>query len=279
LGCAHQPPNTRLRRMNERILLLAFLLGLVAWSCGRESEACSQSEAEHVFRIVASMSALAKPGVSDGSRIPCSDAACDGATWAEKAFEPRRNMRFSRWTFAGWTRRETQDEALDRWVSMASAIRRVAVASSEWWNGSPDQMAVLLVTVARHESAYWRSVQDGTIRGPAGEVCYLQLHPVVLRRMGIETGEVLGLDDDGTFGCMWHGAKMLAAARNACGGTGGHWSLGTLSRYGTGATCLNREAWVQARYRSYSHAAAANAHPERWASLRARVDKELGVYR
>ena len=244
---------------------------------------CSPATLDAVFRIVAAMLALAQPGVSWHSRVPCDDSTCSGMTWPAPAYDPLRfapkeDHRVDAFTFKGWSRMEQPGEALDRWIEMAvevDAVGRVGV-SDGWWSGSYDELVVILLAVARNESAFWRSVQDGTIRGPAGELCYVQIHPTTAKRLGLIPDDIIGLDPQSTFSCFYEGAKLLGSARRGCRNSGGHWSHGTFSRYGTGGSCTNRSAWVQRRFRSYVVARHAQAHPDRFGSVRSDVSRVLG---
>lgn len=246
---------------------------------------CSPSTLDAVFRIVAAMLALAQPGVSWHSRVPCVDAKCSGATWPAPAYDPLRfapkeGYRVDSFTFEGWSRMEQPGEALDRWIEMAVEIDAVGRAgvSDGWWGGSYDELVVSLLAVARNESAFWRSVQDGTVRGPAGELCYMQIHPATANRLNIIPNDIIGLDSQSTFACFYESAKLLASARRGCQHSGGHWSRGTFSRYGTGASCSHRGDWVQQRFRSYLVAANAKAHPDRFRSVRSDVSRVLGCH-
>jgi len=161
--------------------------------------------------ILHAMLAVACPGTTSGSRIelPDCDRECLATARLMTGSAPRRGFVFMRARWPGWSRQETEGEALVRWAGIAEGIARVVADPPPAWRWEPDELGPLLVTIAMHESHFWRSVQEGRLRGPAGEWGLFQCHPAVLgcsRRM-------TGLDVDSVERAARFAAQQLARAR------------------------------------------------------------------
>jgi hypothetical protein len=205
---------------------------------------------------MAAMLATAEPGISDGSRVESAPGR-DGEA-------PGFSLMGGRVTWDTWTRRESRMEALARWATIARAIELVALQPPAAWRGSPLQLTRALVTIARHESAYWRSVHDGSLRGEAGEACLVQVHPEAARALDVELEELVGLSKDATTRCLRAGAALLGRARNQCPSEGGHWFSTTIVGYWQ-STCRvepGHVEGVEARERTYVRTGARSALPD-----------------
>jgi hypothetical protein len=84
----------------------------------------------------------------------------------------------------------------------------------------------LLMAAEQWESGLQREVHSGELRGPAGEICLVQLHRNVTRtgairdpdyQIGEEEWESLGgLDADASYRCAFAGAKVLMYHVSRC---------------------------------------------------------------
>jgi hypothetical protein len=90
------------------------------------------------------------------------------------------------------------------------------------------------------------------MRGLAGEVCLVQIHPSVIHLTGYTLEELVGVDRDSTERCYRAGAALLARARRACPPDETGWFGPTVSIYGSGSSCdFTDEGWVKARVATY----------------------------
>ena len=218
-----------------------------------------------IEKILAAMLTLAEPGVTDASRVqlPADCAEDCVAHWDRHEAAPQNDATWMRARFDGLTRRETRLEAIERWTVIAGAIETVAIDPPELWTGTPEELWRALVTIARHESAYWGSVHDGTLRGAAGEACLLQIHPENWVKLGVSDTDLVGLDLASTERCIRAGATILAQSRDACGAAGPGWFTPTIQVYGAGQGCLKflDSAWVQDRVATYERTGEAEPLP------------------
>ncbi len=205
---------------------------------------------------LASMLTLAEPGVTDGSRIELDDAPM-----AELAHLEPPGFVFIRARWVSWSRRETAAEGMDRWATIAHAVARVCSSPPPAWKPRWGSLACArgLVTIARHESAYWRSVHEGRLRGPAGEVCLVQLHPAVLRSFGLDPEKMVGLDEASTERCLRVGVELLGLARGLVEQhetVPSHWFGPSVATYGSGVLGGSLEAkWVTDRIATFAKTA------------------------
>jgi len=190
--------------------------------------------------LLSAILAVAQPGCSDASRIhlpieDC-DADCMAAYEANRAVQPARDYQYSRAVWEGWSIRESRAEGIVRYVTVARAIAVVVTEPPAGWTGSSRELAHLLVTIARHESGFWRGVHDGTLRGAAGEKGLFQVHPSLP-----EFDECLvGVDLDATISCVEVAARLVTRAKRMCRSIGG-----TIAIYGSGSGCQPEGAWVE----------------------------------
>lgn len=198
-------------------------------------------------QVLALMLSVATPGETTQSRveIPHCDAACQRrpacAEWPQKAVcaPPRYDARLK-----AWTRAESRSEGLKRYESIARAIARTANNPPSTWTWPAEDLAVGLVVISRHESAFWRSVQTGAVRGPAGEVCLVQINSGTGYTQA-ERERMVGLDDASLDHCLFAGSDLLARARNGCKVSGPNWFHAAIASYGSGRSC--RGAWARGR--------------------------------
>lgn len=230
---------------------------------------------------MAAILSVARPGISDGSRIELKDRAVL-TELDEGVRAPGFSLAEGRVVWDTWTRRETYDEGMARYAIIARAVTRVANnPPAEWvWLGRLGALQIVRaeVTIARHESGFWRSVHEGKLRGPAGEACLVQIHPATARHFGIDLESLVGLDEDSTYRCIYAGVFVLAKARvlaeRRCH-DGKHWFEPTIAAYGSGKGCVPTGDWVngvQARVNTYAKTGMKNTLPSDVLALL--VDKE-----
>lgn len=133
----------------------------------------------------------------------------------------------------GWSIKETRQEGLDRYVTIARAISIVGHEPPPNWPRKESVRRVLvhlLITVSRHESAWWRGVHDGTHRGPAGEIGLFQVHPVLKEEFLASTA---GVDIDSTLDQVVVAAELLGRFWSMCNGD----TTAMFYAYGTGKGC------------------------------------------
>ncbi len=211
--------------------------------------------------VLAAMLWVGQPGHAKWSRTDIGDCGetCVAVVEELSGFRPAFNYEMSRADWPGWTRQETRAEGMARYVDIAYAITRVAHdPPPEWRNrrGVPYPARDLwraLVTISRHESAWWKSVQSGKILGLAGEHCMMQIHPD--SRLGIPLETLVGTSRDASERCFRAGAMLLGRARKACEARaeGPHgWFRPTIASYGSGQGCLVDEAWVDSRVNMFA---------------------------
>jgi len=161
--------------------------------------------------ILQAMLALLYPGHCAGSRILL--PACDGecrTMWATMTGRPpSRGFVFMRARWPGWSREETEVEGLARWAGIAAGVGRVVANPPPAWKWPAEELAPLLVTIAMHESHFWRSVQEGRLRGPFGEWGLFQCHP---RVPGCDK-RMTGLDVDSVERAARFATEQLSRAR------------------------------------------------------------------
>jgi len=210
---------------------------------------------------LAAMLSVAEPGVTDGSRVPI-----DGPSEAVGVQPPGYTFIRTRWD--GWTRRETAAEGLDRWATIATVVERVCSDPPPAWKPRWGSLGCVrgIVTIMRHESAFWRAVHEGKLRGPAGEVGLPQIHPVVLRSLGIDPERVVGIDAASTERSLRVAVELLGLARGlveAHESAPDHWFGPAVGAYGSGSLGSHESPWVTARVATYGKTAARKPLPFR----------------
>lgn len=177
-----------------------------------------------------------------------------------------------------WVRVESRDAALARYQGIAESLERVAtrLVDCKLADGSVDfdckpagwprgkgraqQLAFAAASVALWESGLREDIQRGLPpmgRGPAGEVCVLQLMPNQVqalaswlspkeRTRALKRDEhealamtLVGTEPEALDRCMEAGMRNLARARATCSGKGVAWDYGMFAAYGTGSKCTS----------------------------------------
>ncbi len=212
---------------------------------------------------LAAMLAIAEPGVSNGSRV-----AIDGPPDTEAPGLEGPGYVFIRARWDGWSRREERGEALTRWATIARSVETVCSDPPPAWKPRWGSLGCArgIVTIMRHESAYWRSVHEGKLRGPAGEVGLPQLHPAVLKSLGIDPETVVGIDAAATERSLRVAVELLGLARGlveAHESVPDHWFGPAVGAYGSGSLGSHESEWVTARVATYGKTGARKALPFR----------------
>lgn len=206
-------------------------------------------------QILSAIISLATPGYSDMSRIQVRD--CDQrcreqieiltGTEVRESYSGYR----SKWILP--SRVETRIEALRRYSVIAIAVESVVRDPPPAWRPrwDPGDLWRGLVTIGRQESAFWRSVHEGRVRGQAGEWCLAQIHPAVLPLLGFEGPDLVGVDLAATARCFRVAAELLGRARALCEGEPGFWFAPTIAAYGSGQGCSTDHDWIRVRTETY----------------------------
>lgn len=86
----------------------------------------------------------------------------------------------------------------------------------------------------------------GQGKGPGGEVCLVQIHPLVLSKFKIDPSTFLGTSEEALENCFGFGMDMFVRARNMCAWQAHKtpeiehdWVFEMYSAYGTGSTCAS----------------------------------------
>lgn len=177
-----------------------------------------------------------------------------------------------RWNAArqAWVRVESRPTAVRRYARIATVLSGTAQQMKHCeggaaacrevrWPGSTRSLALAALTVALYESGLREDVESGYPplgRGPAGEVCLMQIAP----EEAVKNAAWLSADDRARLSanpharerfartllgdskqalerCFEIGMRMLARARRSCSGAGASWAYGMFSMYGSGGRC------------------------------------------
>lgn len=211
--------------------------------------------------VLAGMLSVGTPGVTCASRVelsPDCDAACRASVAGQVGSPPEENFHWIRADWPGWSRVETELEGMERWATVAEAVARVASRPPPGWRWKRRELAFALVTVARHESSFWRSVEEGRLRGPAGEWGLWQCHPSL---PGCDES-LVGLDEGHVERAARFAAEQLTRARRyASEYCSGEWLPATFTLYGTGASCIAHLPTLEERLGTYARVAAGKEMP------------------
>ncbi len=213
-------------------------------------------------QILVAIASLAQPGYSENSRIMLAEGCEAPCIERVERLTGRKvqldyEIKSYRVKWEGLSRPETRMEGYSRFSTIAIAIEYVANHPPKRWVdglGDPHPKSELwraLVTIARHESAFWLPVHEGRIRGRAGEWCLAQIHPVVLPSLGLEGPDLVGTDLDSTIRCFQAAADVLARSRNLCPPDKQGWFGPALAVYASGVGCSTTPQMVQDRVDTY----------------------------
>jgi len=122
-------------------------------------------------------------------------------------------------------------------VIAVAAQHAVSKVAPKWRRGEKVLLAALL-TAATRESGFRQDIHSGELRGKAGEVCLVQIHPTnpAWKKVGAPTFDALGgVGLEATTYCLEAGALSLIQAANYC----------TARKY--------RRNWAQAMWTAYHY--------------------------
>jgi hypothetical protein len=150
--------------------------------------------------------------------------------------------------------RETRDDGAKRYEVVAQAIADAALHQGAAWDQGPADLARAMIAAGGMGMGFRRDVHTGELRGPAGEVCHMDLLPSTLRQLvpwdlarlptPELTSRVVGLDYDSTRRCFDAGALlMVRVRREATKRCKGHpLDYAMFALYATGGSCNTRTA-------------------------------------
>jgi hypothetical protein len=205
---------------------------------------------------------VAPPGYTKFSIVPvsCEGESCSGYQWSD--------------FYNSYVRKESQEEGKQRYIVISDTVIRIA-QNKLCLDDNLDKIPqcktntlfknwkfVDLVSVVGSsmiaESGLREDVENGRGRakkpskdggqgrGPGGEVCLLQIHPLVLSKFKIDPDSFLGESGESLENCFGFGMDMFARSRAMCAYQAikspeiqHDWVFETFSAYGTGSTCAS----------------------------------------
>jgi hypothetical protein len=151
-----------------------------------------------------------------------------------------------------WVRDETREEGAARLELVAQAGADAAEHLGAAWDRGPADLARMLVSAGGWSTGFKERIQVGAVRGPAGELCFLDLRPDTLVKVlpydlsklrGEElAAAVTGREYSQVRRCFDAGALLLVRARREadrrCKGYPPEFS--TFALYATGGACFTK---------------------------------------
>ena len=130
----------------------------------------------------------------------------------------------------------------DRFAVIAVATERAVKAALPRWHRPEKLLLAALLTAALRESGFRKDIHSGELRGKAGEICLVQIHPrnPVWRTVGAPSFDALGgVDLQSTTYCLTAGALSLARAASYCGARHyrKNWAQAMWTLYHYGSKC------------------------------------------
>ena len=172
-----------------------------------------------------------------------------------------------------WVRIESRDTGARRLEVVAEALADAALYAGASWKDGPVDLARAMLSAGAWSTGLREDIQTGRKRGPAGEVCLMDIQPESLRtavpwdlaKLEKEAlvQKVVGLGYPELRRCFDAGAVLLVRARRWAETHCHEWpnDYATFSAYGTGSSCttLGRFGdYAQLRARSYRKFRATN---------------------
>lgn len=165
-----------------------------------------------------------------------------------------------------WTRIESREAGAKRFEVVAEALADAALYASASWKDGPVDLARAMLAASAWSTGLREDIQTGRKRGPAGEVCLMDIQPQVLRsavpwdlaRLEPEelVQKVVGLEYPELRRCFDAGAVLIARARRwseqHCRDWPSDYSI--FAAYGTGISCSTVNLfgdYARLRARSY----------------------------
>lgn len=148
-----------------------------------------------------------------------------------------------------WVRVESRETGARRLEVVSEALADAALYAGATWKDGPIDLARALLAASAWSTGLREDIQTGRKRGPAGEVCLMDIQPASLRSAvpwdlaRLETDalihKVIGLGYPELRRCFDAGAVLLVRARRWAEQHCHEWPLdySTFSAYGTGSSC------------------------------------------
>lgn len=132
-------------------------------------------------------------------------------------------------------------EELRRLATIAVAAETVVNDPDTKWGAPKDELWAAILTAVHQESTAQRNVHDGTLRGKAGEVCLMQIHPRnrLWPRVAETLEHLVGTDLESTVRCLRAGALTLESSRGYCAKRNykTNWRQAMWTQYHYGSKC------------------------------------------
>lgn len=148
-----------------------------------------------------------------------------------------------------WVRIESRETGARRLEVVAEALADAASYAGAGWKDGPTDLARAMLAASAWSTGLREDIQTGRKRGPAGEVCLMDIQPATLRsavpwdlaRLDTDTliHKVVGLEYAELRRCFDAGAVLIVRARRWAEQHCHDWPLdyATFSAYGTGSSC------------------------------------------
>lgn len=147
-------------------------------------------------------------------------------------------------TRKAWVRHETADGAKARFRPVSEAMADAVEAGRSRWPGTATSLAAAVYSASYWSTGFREDIQVGAKRGPAGEVCLMDLQPGTLAwaTPGVTIDQVVGRDYESLRRCFDAGVRVLVSSRlwadKACSPIkGSSTPYNWFAKYGTGSQC------------------------------------------
>jgi hypothetical protein len=165
-----------------------------------------------------------------------------------------------------WVRFESREAGARRLTVVAQALADAAMFAGAGWSEGPTDLARAMLAASGWSTGLREDIQTGRTRGPAGELCLMDIQPDILRtavpldlaRLSDDelAAKVLGLEYPELRRCFDAGAVLLVRAKRWSGVHCRDWpgDYALFAAYGTGISChtMDRHGdYARLRARSY----------------------------
>ncbi len=105
-----------------------------------------------------------------------------------------------------------------RYQTIAEATATAHAALLPRWTLSPRSLLAAQITGMRFNGALSREVHDGTLRGPGGDSCLMDINPGNPLRLNYAAtmDELVGVDYESTLHCLMTGTETLVVSARYC---------------------------------------------------------------
>jgi hypothetical protein len=148
-----------------------------------------------------------------------------------------------------WVRVESRETGARRIAVVAEALADAAMYAGAAWREGPTDLARALLSASGWSTGLREDIQVGRTRGPAGELCLMDIQPAVLRTAvpwdlaNLKDEElaskVVGLEYPELRRCFDAGAVLMVRARRFASSHCSDWpdDYSLFAAYGTGTSC------------------------------------------